>query len=344
MPAKIIIFAGAPLPSGVTESNSVLTTHIPPFTTFLNHPSSSPKPSQLPSPLPKQPLAPWRSLPLTRQPLHTGLTQHHSYINDLSSQRHSGFFSTADVSLSQDITGSYDSEDVQEALTQFFEASLEALEGTSLLEDSFETSFMSEDGDTSRLSELQPQQPRQGVAAHLSDLEDIPPAKRIVALNPSTVTLNLIVGILSIAQPRSVTTRWGKAMSLIELLVGDDTRSGFAVTFWLPEAQVKDSPVSKLRRQEVVLLQNVALHVFRGKVYGQSLRRDMTKVSVLWSPSGPGLYSTRALSKSKPSDPQMHKTKLVKDWVLKFVGADPGARSKSKRKLRSWDEPPPDSQ
>jgi hypothetical protein len=232
-------------------------------------------------------------------------------------------------------------------LTQFFEASLEALEGTSLLDDSFETSFLSEDGDTSRLSEHHHQQQppqQQGVAAHLSDLEDIPPAKRIIALNPSTVTLNLIVGILSIAQPRSITTRWGKAMSLIELLVGDDTRSGFAVTFWLPEAEVQDSPISKLRRQEVVLLQNVALHVFRGKVYGQSLRRDMTKVSVLWSPSGPGLYCTRALAKSKPSDPQMQKTRLVKDWVLKFVGADPSTRSKSKRKLRSWDEPPPDSQ
>jgi hypothetical protein len=280
---------------------------------------------------------------LARQPLHTGLTQQHSFLNE-SVPRHSGFFSTADVSL-DDATGSLDDEGAQEALTQFFEASLSALDNTSFLSelDSFDTSFLSasSQADTSRTSQHQQPAP---IAAHLSDLEDIPPAPRILALNPSTVTLNLIVGILSIAQPRSVTTRWGRSVCLIELLVGDDTRSGFAVTFWLPESDVKDSHFSKLRRQEVVLLQNVALHVFRGKVFGQSLRKDMTKVSVLWSPQGRGLYSTRALSKRGTSHPQMEKTKLVRDWVLKFVGVDPGVTTRSKRKLRSWDEPPPDSQ
>ncbi|KAK0385416.1 hypothetical protein NLU13_7892 [Sarocladium strictum] len=338
MPPRIIIFAGAPSPTVVTEATCTLTSYLPPFTSFLDLPDPSPQNSSFP-----KLLAAWRSLPLTRQPLHTGLTQQHSFLNDCI-PRHSSFFSTADVSLA-DAAGSLDEEEVQEALTQFFEVSLSALENTSFLSelDSLDASFLSASSmaDTSRNSHHQHQTP---LAAHLSDLEDIPPAPRILALNPSTVTLNLIVGILSIAQPRSVTTRWGKSMSLIELLVGDNTRSGFAVTFWLPESEVKESPISKLRRQEVVLVQNVALHVFRGKVYGQSLRRDLTKVTVLWSREGRGLYSTRSLSKPKPSHPQMEKTKLVKDWVLKFVGADNGASTRSKRKLRSWDEPPPDSQ
>lgn len=254
------------------------------------------------------------------------------------SVRHADFFTTADVSRVDD---SIHSSDSQDTLTQFCEASLSALDGTSFLSDldSFETSFLTNSSaDVSRLSQKVAAPPTD---AHLSDLEDVPPASRIQALVPSTVTINIIVGVLSIAQPRSVTTRWGKTISLIEVLVGDETRSGFAVNFWVPDDQFKDSPVSKLRRQDVALLQNVALHAFRGQVYGQSLRRDMTKVSVLWSRDGRGLYSTRSLGKATPNKPQMTKAALVKDWALQFVGTGSHA---TKRKLRSWDQPPEDSQ
>ncbi|KAH8171146.1 Nucleic acid-binding, OB-fold protein [Sarocladium implicatum] len=339
MPAKILLFAGAPPSSAVTESSCTLETYLPQFTHFLDIPET--EPDQVPSSF--QHVAAWRSLPLKRLPLHTGLTQQHSLLNE-DVPRHANFFSTADVSF-DDSRESLDDYGGNDALSQFYEASLSALENTSLLSEgeSFDASFMttSSTGDYSRISQNQDKAP---IAAHLSDLEDVPPAPRILALNPSTVTLNLIVGILSIAQPRTVTTRWGRAMSLIEILVGDDTRSGFAVTFWLPESEVTNSHITKLRRQDVVLLQNVGLHVFRGKVYGQSLRRDLTKVSILWGSSGQGIYSTRALAKAGPSQPQMEKARLVKDWVLKFVGADKKAQRTSKRRLRSWDEPPPDSQ
>ncbi|KJZ78466.1 hypothetical protein HIM_01857 [Hirsutella minnesotensis 3608] len=179
------------------------------------------------------------------------------------------------------------------------------------------------------------------VPLHLSDLEDVPPARRILALQPQTVTLNLIVGVISVAQPRPVTTRWGQALALVEVLVGDDTAAGFAITFWLPAAQADSSIVAALRRQDVVLLENVALHVFRGKVYGQSLRKGLTRISLLWRHDGTGYYSTRHLNRTHPH-PQQQKARLVKNWVLHFVGRDPS--DTGTKRLHSWDIPPDDTQ
>ncbi|RMY01832.1 hypothetical protein D0867_11252 [Hortaea werneckii] len=87
---------------------------------------------------------------------------------------------------------------------------------------------------------------------------------------------------------------------LIEILLGDETRAGFSATFWfLPESEsdrhlpiterrggaggssVRDAnEEAKHRRQnllslragDVVLIRNLALSVFKGGVYGQSLR------------------------------------------------------------------------
>ncbi|KAI7206958.1 hypothetical protein KC365_g16842, partial [Hortaea werneckii] len=87
---------------------------------------------------------------------------------------------------------------------------------------------------------------------------------------------------------------------LLEILLGDETRAGFSATFWfLPESEpdrhlhttgkrgVTASPSvrdaneeAKHRRQnllslragDVVLIRNLALSVFKGGVYGQSLR------------------------------------------------------------------------
>ena len=87
---------------------------------------------------------------------------------------------------------------------------------------------------------------------------------------------------------------------LIELLLGDETRAGFSATFWfLPESEsdrqlpfsgrrggaggpsVRDAneeakqrrrSLLNLRAGNVVLIRNLALSVFKGGVYGQSLR------------------------------------------------------------------------
>ncbi|RDA93912.1 hypothetical protein CP533_4525 [Ophiocordyceps camponoti-saundersi (nom. inval.)] len=180
-------------------------------------------------------------------------------------------------------------------------------------------------------------------------------ASTLESLYPQTVSVDLIVGILSLSQARSVKTRWGKDLELVEVLVGDDTASSFAVTFWLP------SPVVELRRQDVVLIQRVALRVFKGAVHGQSLARGVTKVTLLWRAGGGGCFSSSRLAATAAADddeekeykgergddrrPYLQRTRVVRDWVLRFVGADVDAvRNKRLTTARSWDRPPDDTQ
>lgn len=118
-------------------------------------------------------------------------------------------------------------------------------------------------------------------------------------------------------------------MELMEVLAGDETRSGFAVNFWLfPSSQSAMRAVLEgLRPQDIVLMRNVALSSFNGKVYGQSLRRDMTKVHLLYRNRADkddtgGCYGGSELDRG--GNPQLEKTRKVKEWVLRFVGGSKG--------------------
>ncbi|KAM4062979.1 Nucleic acid-binding, OB-fold protein [Hirsutella rhossiliensis] len=331
---KVILMAGAPPPSALDDMSSCTVTRFDePFHTLLRLPNDSFS-SDADGDIPSQPThVAWRSIPLARS--LTMLSQRHDAL-DASLHASPDLFTTADVSdplLSRDDTSAED------AWTQFCEHSLAQHHPSSQpLDDS-----VAVDDETALSANLSSVMPADPVPLHLSDLEDVPRAKRIVALQPQTVSLNLIVGVISIAQPRSVTTRWGQRLSLVELLVGDNSATGFAVTFWLSASQAEESSVVRLRRQDVVLMENVALHVFRGKVYGQSLRRGLTRVNLLWRSDGTGHYSTRRLDRENAAKhPQQEKARLVKDWVLHFVGRDPVSTTRKPRK--SWDNPPDDTQ
>ncbi|KAL6897023.1 hypothetical protein GGI43DRAFT_410030 [Trichoderma evansii] len=356
---RVILFAGAPAPIAVNPESCTLDSFDETFQRFFGRLDSKSQKQQHTNPASgvetaSQPPthAVWRSVPLNRRPLHTGLSQNHSFVND-SFQAHRDFFTTADA-FSVDETQSFSgSEDGGAILTQFCEESLAAhtlMPSSQLASFSMEhtedttTSFMTNDTDDVSLQDgTNPLPPP--VPLHLSDLEDVPSASRILALSPQTVTLNLIVAVISIAQPRTVTTRWGTTLSLVEVLVGDDTKSGFGVTFWLSNDQATTGQISKLRRQDVVLMENVALHVFRGKVYGQSLRKNLTRVNLLWRSEAGGYYQNRDLTKrAAEKHPQQEKTRLVKDWVLHFVGRDSGAVTRKRASRLSWDQPPDDTQ
>jgi len=193
----------------------------------------------------------------------------------------------------------------------------------------------------------------------LTDLAFIPNAAYLNSIQPQTVTVNLIVGVLAISLPRRVTT--GKAYNrprqqeLVELTVGDDTKTGFNVTLWMPpnmhvgwrdrdDAEQITSPtgarsnlrraVKEIRPRDVVLLQHVALSSYRGKVHGQSLRGDVTKLDLLFRKKVDdddlqGCYTASNLR--NPTDLQLKKTKAVRDWLVEFVGDVDGARARSKK-------------
>lgn len=370
---KLIFLTGAPPASSVNPATCTLDNFSSPFAKLLGrldhdqtsierslNQAQSSSSSSLPS------RAVWRSIPLARQPLHTGFSQPPGYLE---------FFTTASVSLDDDTSVSFgESSDgnnnsnidinngENDVLAQFCEQSLAAHNSIPSSQlDSFhqtpslsaidETSFITTSSTTNAdlttttttTTSIPP--PLLANTRHLSDLEDIPPASRILALGPQTITLNLIVAVISIAQPRIVTTRWRRTLTLVEVLVSDETRSGFAVTFWLPAETAAESDVSKLRRQDVVLMENVALHVFRGKVYGQSLRRGLTKISLLWRRDGGGHYSSKQLTgRAALKHPQQEKTRQVKDWVINFVGRDPSTTITRRNNQKSWDKPPDDTQ
>ncbi|KAM0667141.1 hypothetical protein ACQRIU_004996 [Beauveria bassiana] len=385
MPLRTILLAGAPPPSAMDESKCTVEHFDEPFYAYINaaerHGTSSSSSHHGSSPAS---IAPWRLVTLHRKPLHAGFSQTHSFLaQSLYGDHQDGDFFcpsslAASSSSSHDESETNRNEQDEAVLTEFCKQSLaihHSLSSSSQLDyddvnaTTTTTSFLDE---TSFLSSLttptvggqqRPAAPNIPPAAHLSDLEDVPSAKHVISLQPQTITLNIIAGVLSIAQPRSVTTRWGTALLLVEVLLGDDTKSGFAVTFWLARDAATmvggggddgdgDGLLGGLRRQDVVLLQNVALHVFRGKVYGQSLRRGQTKVHLLWSKrmDARACYSSRALNAARDDDdddagaedPQIAKTRLVRDWVIRFVGADPEVRGRNKDDI--WDRPPDDTQ
>lgn len=192
----------------------------------------------------------------------------------------------------------------------------------------------------------------------LTNLSDIPGAAYLNSIQPQTKTVNLICGIISIAPSRIVTTgaRWGKPkqVELVELLVGDDTKTGFSITMWLPrEMRVnwKDGAQEKpegsrsiLRRslkavqlRDVVLIQNVALSSFRGKVHGQSLRGDVTKIDTLFrkkvgDEEQVGCYTAQNLRMATGKDQQILKVKRVRDWMVDFIGEAPDAGAGGKKR------------
>lgn len=344
---KIVLLVGAPSASTFTQQSLTTTSFHHEFTSLLNVESG--KDANKENGNDNIPHALWRSLPLNPQPLHTGLSPIHHDIYALSQTNE--FLTTANLSFaSESETPGSQGETQEELLTQFCEQSLAIHNSISSSQREDEAASVNDSVSTfttphtSFYGTIPP--PIPNAPANLSDLEDIPTAQDILGYHPQTITVNLIVGVLSIAQPRSVKTRWGNELSLIEVFLGDETKSAFSVTFWVPTGSASQSQVAQLRRQDVILLQNVGLHVFRKRVYGQTLRRDMTKIDLLWRRDGGSYYTTKnlkaATSVRGQDDPQIQKTKDVVDWMLRFVGPDPAVVKRPSQSV--WHMPPPDTQ
>jgi hypothetical protein len=372
MPNKIVIYTGAPENSALDWDSSQL------FSDF-QHPiaqfaglspdlgsGSGPDPGQTstaPSPAPSS-HAVWRSLSLENADLDSGFCQQYA----------AEFFTTS-------FHGDDDNNDGGDAtaddISQFYEESYVAYQQqppTSQLVAAEESQFtvtstgsFSTDNNTSFIgtASVKPPLLTTNAGSHLRDLQDIPSAAHLISIQPQTMTCNLIVGMISLPQPRSIKTRWGSSHRLVEALVGDDTRAGFSVTFWLPTpgneaADALASILTALRPADIVLLQNVALNVFSKRVYGYSLRRGLTQAHLLYrtkldAEDAEGYYTAtdlRLAESDSAMHPQLDKTRRVRDWVVRFVGqGDQGEaetvkeakgreRDKS-RSARSWDVMPP---
>lgn len=178
------------------------------------------------------------------------------------------------------------------------------------------------------------------IQGRVRDLKDIPSADYLDSIIPQTMTVNLIVGVLGVHPLRSVVTRqWNRELDIVEVVVADETRAGFAITFWLAvqdqtvlSKNASDSlreTLAGLRPRDIVLLRTVALSSFQRRVFGQSLRNGITKVDLLYrqpveATDAGGVYSTKAimggqdqLSGTQPS--VLMKVRKVREWLMRFV-------------------------
>ena len=358
---RVVFLTGAPLPRSLRWTDDELCAPLQPG--FIER--NPVEPTGRSSTEDKAPS--WRFLPLEKPHLPTGLTQlsregpsannDYGYVNEETS-----FFTTTSLSFLSGDPNEYPSQrsqvsdsDKEDVFTQYYEHSFAVHENIPSSQivgaESFDESFTTEAEDFSAaFSAGSSQSNSEGQLArsrltscHLSDLKDMPNAAYLRSITPQTMTVNLVVGIISVSQPRSIKTRkGGRSVELVEMLVGDDTKAGFGINIWLPPSSQERnhsalpnndlrSQILHLRPQDVVLAKTVALSSFRGKVYGQSLRRGMTTLDLLYrnvvdGDDARGAYRAAELEQGTTNDePQVRKVRVVKDWVMRFVGANTGA-------------------
>ncbi len=303
----------------------------------------------------------WRSLTLEKSHWPTGLTQPSRQMEpwpEYGAANETSFLSPSILSLVSVETTEHPSQTsmpsdsiVEEVMSQYYEHSFAVHEdvpssnivgpgsaNASINESpdgsSFESSINTDVGSEEQVARARLH------SGQLSNLKDVPNAGYLRSINPQTMTLNLVVGIISISQPRLIKPRkGGREVELVEMLVGDETRAGFGINIWLPLPRAQESHRSNhgdlgadslrtqtlcLRPQDIVLAKTVALTSFRGKVYGQSLRKGMTTLDLLHRNvvdvvDRRGAYKAKELDDRGPSDVHVCKAKKVKDWVMHFV-------------------------
>ena len=188
-------------------------------------------------------------------------------------------------------------------------------------------STTSSDGETaaSKSPKLPSTLPPLPPLSSLTDLEDLPSPKELERLQSHSGRISLyhtkpistIVGIISISQP--ILCRNGSEM--VKLVIGDETASGFGVTIWLDSSLgIKDKLCNGIVRPlDVVLLRNLSMNVYIGKVYLNSMR-NKTEVELLYRCGERiGTCGLDLVQEGAFKDQQLEKVRRVVQWIVGFV-------------------------
>jgi hypothetical protein len=190
----------------------------------------------------------------------------------------------------------------------------------------------------------------QSLSYPVVNLKSIPKADYLMRIAPQTVTVNLVVGILSVNPSRRVQLRQSKStMDIVDLIVGDDTRTGFSISFWLvpqsmQQSELRDDPMravlESLKTRDVVVLRNVALRVWQGQVHGQSLSKRISRYETKLEVLGRDGDVDMGLAEKPPSaqSHQLAKVKRVVDWVHAFLGVSAAVTRDSRREAANVKE------
>jgi hypothetical protein len=123
----------------------------------------------------------------------------------------------------------------------------------------------------------------------VTSLDSLPSVKHIQSIYPATPTATFVCTVTEQLEPREVTTKkTGQKMLLQEIVVADETRSDFRVSFWFrplgqsnsrqaQQQQELGRTIDRLQLGDVVLLRNIVLSIFRDTLHGQSLRPSINK-------------------------------------------------------------------
>lgn len=357
---KIIFLTGAPLSSALRWDDQSLSA--PMQACFWDDPE--------PSPIDQDSCSGprWRVLPFEPEDSPALAATEHCKDDEAQQEKNvhrasvdgTTFLTTTDLSSFSNTSGRilsaqlYVSESQDDLLTQFYQHSFAAHQETQLDYDSSNesSSFSTSFGESYTAFEQQiASSPRNQLtrtrlfSARLTDLDHVPNAAYLNSINPQTMTVNIVVGVISIPVTRIIKSKWagGRSMGLVEMLVGDDRKAGFGINLWVSsdpnnrKPALLETDLAHLRPQDIILARNVALGSFRGKVYGQSLQRDMTTLDLLYrnvidASDTPGAFGVRELEDDDGKNDedliggQLAKLRRVRRWVMEFVGGGIGAQ------------------
>lgn len=145
------------------------------------------------------------------------------------------------------------------------------------------------------------------------------------------MSISAIVGIIQIFEPRTFTTkRYGTQLTIQTLLVGDETSAGFKLDLWLPNGKLTSAgeafvaTVDSLRVGDIILVQNMALGFWDNRVNGATLRKDRTRIELIYRVNYSGSRERqqwRAVDLERVSEDRsgVEKAKRVLEYVRNFV-------------------------
>lgn len=133
-------------------------------------------------------------------------------------------------------------------------------------------------------------------APNLKPLASLPSASHVLRIAPTTLKVDIIAAVISIepteiklvqpwrGQAASVVPEHTRTRALVKVVLGDETKAGFGVTFWVPATTEEGGSVEgggdrfalrsrleSLRSCDVVLLRNVKLSQYLGQLKGNSV-------------------------------------------------------------------------
>ncbi|KAJ5027905.1 hypothetical protein PSV08DRAFT_405009 [Bipolaris maydis] len=187
------------------------------------------------------------------------------------------------------------------------------------------------------------------VKLSITPLASLPSAQQLRAIYPQTPTPNFICVVTTNPEKREVFVRkGGYKMDLWEIIVADDSFSGFKIAFWMrPNLDSKDErtrsqrllleALQGIKIGDIILLTNVALTSFRDTVFGQSLNpaiaRARTDIHVLMKSNG-----ISAAQPGRLPAPVDEAFTRVKKWARMHVASDSGGSRKRKGSAPKQDD------